>query len=499
MNKKILSVVDAVSNEKSLPQEKIFEALESALAIATKKKYQKDINIRVNINRKNGILTTFRRWLVVQVVLNPTKEITLEAAKFENNTIQLSDYIEDRINSVTFDRITTQTAKQIIVQKVREAERDMIIEQFRTQKNRIIVGIIKKINRDGVLLDLGSNIEGLMKKKEMLPRENFRIGDRVRGILYKISSEIYGTQLLISRSNPIMLIELFRIEVPEISEQLIDIKAISRDPGSRSKIAVKTNDKRIDPVGACVGMRGSRVQAVSNELCGERIDIILWHEKSENFVINAMAPAEVLFIIANKENHSMDIAVETCHLAQAIGRNGQNVRLASQLTGWELNVKTLESFQKKKEQDNFSSLEILKKYLDINDLDISILMKSRFNSLELISRASLSELFSVLGIKKDILLKIQTCAKNILKKYLCKQKKIFLDASIQNNFIKLNCINNVIIQKLIEKKIYTVEQLAEQSIDDLRDFKMLTNKQIGQLIMEARQVCWFNKKTENEK
>lgn len=345
MNKGILSVVDAVSNEKSLPREKIFEALESALAIATKKKYKQDINVRVFINRKNGSFITFRRWLVVQIVLHPTKEITLEAAKFENNHIKLYDYIEDRINSVVFDRITTQIAKQVIVKKVREAERAMFIEKFRQKKGYIIVGIIKKINRDCIFLDLGNNIEALMIKIEMLPRENFRIGDRVRGILYEISQDTKKIQLFISRSVPTMLFELFRIEVPEIREKLIDVKAIARDPGLRSKIAVKTNDKRIDPIGACVGIRGARVQAVSEELCGERIDIILWNEKPEKFVINSMAPAEVSSIIINKNKHSMDIIVKTCNLAQAIGRKGQNVRLASQLTGWELNIMTTDNIK----------------------------------------------------------------------------------------------------------------------------------------------------------
>lgn len=494
MNKGILSVVDAVSNEKSLPREKIFEALESALAIATKKKYQKDINIRVNINRKNGILTTFRRWLVVKVVLNPTKEITLEAAKFEDNTIQLSDYIEDRINSVTFDRITTQTAKQVIVQKVREAERDMIIEKFRIKKDHMVIGIIKKISRDGVVLDLGHNIEGLMKRIEMLPRENFRIGDRVRGILYKISSETRNTQLFISRSDPKMLIELFRIEVPEIGEKLIDIKAIARDPGSRSKIAVKTNDKRIDPVGACVGMRGARVQAVSNELCGERIDVILWNEESENFVMNAMAPAEVSTIVVDKDTHSMDIAVETGNLAQAIGRNGQNVRLASQLTGWELNVMTVDSLQQKNRKNDHKPLNMLKEYLDINEETISELIKFGFSSLKLITIATLPELFSVVTVKQCILIKIQQCARNILKRNEKEQKKLFLDKLVYNNFIKLKNINNLIIHELIEKKIYTLEKLAEQSIDDLSNLHTLSNQQIGDLIMEARNICWFKNK-----
>lgn len=274
MNKEILAVVEAVSNEKALPREKIFEALESALATATKKKYEQEIDVRVQIDRKSGDFDTFRRWLVVDEVTQPTKEITLEAARYEDESLNLGDYVEDQIESVTFDRITTQTAKQVIVQKVREAERAMVVDQFREHEGEIITGVVKKVNRDNISLDLGNNAEAVILREDMLPRENFRPGDRVRGVLYSVRPEARGAQLFVTRSKPEMLIELFRIEVPEIGEEVIEIKAAARDPGSRAKIAVKTNDKRIDPVGACVGMRGARVQAVSTELGGERIDIV---------------------------------------------------------------------------------------------------------------------------------------------------------------------------------------------------------------------------------
>lgn len=258
MNKEILAVVEAVSNEKALPREKIFEALESALATATKKKYEQEIDVRVQIDRKSGDFDTFRRWLVVDEVTQPTKEITLEAARYEDESLNLGDYVEDQIESVTFDRITTQTAKQVIVQKVREAERAMVVDQFREHEGEIITGVVKKVNRDNISLDLGNNAEAVILREDMLPRENFRPGDRVRGVLYSVRPEARGAQLFVTRSKPEMLIELFRIEVPEIGEEVIEIKAAARDPGSRAKIAVKTNDKRIDPVGACVGMRGSR-------------------------------------------------------------------------------------------------------------------------------------------------------------------------------------------------------------------------------------------------
>ncbi|VFP88447.1 Transcription termination/antitermination protein NusA [Buchnera aphidicola (Cinara piceae)] len=492
MNKEILSVVDAVSHEKSIPREKIFEALESALAIATKKKYNQDINIRVCINRSNGIFNTYRRWLVVDVVSNPTREITLEAARFVNSIIKLNDYIEDCFNSVNFDRIATQIAKQVIIQKVKEAERETLINQFCKKKGRIIIGIVKKINRDYIILDVGNNVEGIIMREDMLPRENFRINDRVRGILYNISCESRGIQLFISRSRSDMLIELFRIEVPEIGEKLIEIKDIARDPGSRSKIAVMTYDSRIDPVGACVGIRGARVQAVSNELGGERIDIILWDNNPEKFVINSMAPADVSSIFLDDHNHIMNISVKECNLAQAIGRNGQNVRLASQLTGWELNIMTSDSLIKNKKLEKNDFFYIFKNQLKLKKNDIFLLFNAGFSSIQSIADASINKLSSIKGIKHDIILKIKRKAILILKNNQEKLVKIFYKNYSNSELFCLKNINETVIQKLIEKKIYTLEHLAEKSIDDLHDISMLTSIQAGQLIMEARNICWFN-------
>ncbi|TQS65629.1 transcription termination/antitermination protein NusA, partial [Salmonella enterica subsp. enterica serovar Typhimurium] len=380
MNKEILAVVEAVSNEKALPREKIFEALESALATATKKKYEQEIDVRVEIDRKSGDFDTFRRWLIVEEVTMPTKEITLEAARFEDESLNVGDYVEDQIESVTFDRITTQTAKQVIVQKVREAERAMVVDQFRDQEGEIVTGVVKKVNRDNISLEIKSegmagNAEAVILREDMLPRENFRPGDRIRGVLYAVRPEARGAQLFVTRSKPEMLIELFRIEVPEIGEEVIEIKAAARDPGSRAKIAVKTNDKRIDPVGACVGMRGARVQAVSTELGGERIDIVLWDDNPAQFVINAMAPADVASIVVDEDKHTMDIAVEAGNLAQAIGRNGQNVRLASQLSGWELNVMTVDDLQAKHQAEAHAAIEIFTKYLDIDEEFATVLVE----------------------------------------------------------------------------------------------------------------------------
>ena len=338
MAKEILLVAEAVSNEKAVPKEKIFEALEFALATATKKKHDGEIEVRVSIDRKTGDYDTFRRWQIAEVqedgsLENPYSEITLEAAQVEEPDLQLGDYVEEQIESIKFDRITTQMAKQVIVQKVREAERALVVEAYKDQEGELVTGVVKKATRDAIVLDLGNNAEAVIYRDDMLPRENFRPGDRIRGLLYEVKPEARGAQLFVTRSKPEMLMELFRIEVPEIGEEMIELRAAARDPGSRAKIAVKSNDKRIDPVGACVGMRGARVQAVSSELGGERVDIVLYDDNPAQFVINAMAPAEVASIVMDEDTHSMDIAVEADNLAQAIGRNGQNVRLASQLTG----------------------------------------------------------------------------------------------------------------------------------------------------------------------
>ena len=417
MNKEILLVVDAVSNEKAVPREKIFEALETALATATKKKYDGDIEVRVAIDRKSGDFDTFRRWQVVadqESLTNPYREITLEAAQIDEPEIEIGDYVEDQIDSITFDRITTQTAKQVIVQKVREAERMQVVEQFQDQEGEIITGVVKKATRDNVILDLGNNAEAVIFREDLLPRESFRSGDRVRGLLFAVRPEARGAQLFVSRTHPDFLKELFRIEVPEIGEEIIEIMGAARDPGSRAKIAVKTNDRRIDPIGACVGMRGARVQAVSGELGGERVDIVLWDDNPAQFVINAMAPADVASIIVDEDAHSMDIAVESGNLAQAIGRNGQNVRLASQLTGWELNVMTVEDLQQKHQVESDKIMNLFVQYLDIDEDFAALLMEEGFSTLEEIAYVPVSELLSVEGLDEDMVEELRNRAKDAL-------------------------------------------------------------------------------------
>jgi transcription termination/antitermination protein NusA len=491
MNKEILAVVEAVSNEKSLPREKIFEALETALATATKKKYEQEIEVRVCIDRKTGDFDTFRRWVAVDEVTMPTREITLDAAQYEDPSLQLGDYVEDQIESVTFDRITTQTAKQVIVQKVREAERAMVVEQFRQYLGEIVTGVVKKVNRDSISLDLGNNAEAVIGREDMLPRENFRPGDRIRGVLYDVRPEARGAQLFVSRSRSEMLIELFRIEVPEIGEELIEIKAAARDPGSRAKIAVKTNDKRIDPVGACVGMRGARVQAVSSELGGERIDIVLWDDNPAQFVINAMAPADVASIVVDEDKHMMDVAVEASNLAQAIGRNGQNVRLAAQLSGWELNVMTADDLQAKHQAEAHAAIDTFTKYLDIDEDLATVLVEEGFSSLEELAYVPMKELLEINGLDEDTVEALRDRAKAALTTLALAQEESLGDQKPADDLLNLVCLERSMAFKLAARGVCTLEDLAEQGIDDLADIEGLSDEQAGELIMAARNICWF--------
>ncbi|MFD1805886.1 transcription termination factor NusA [Pasteurella oralis] len=493
MSKELLLAAEAVSNEKLLPREKIFEALESALALSTKKKYEQEIDVRVVINPKTGEFDTFRRWLVVEEVANPTKEITLEAAQFEDPTIQLGDYIEDQIESVAFDRITMQTARQVISTKIREAERNKIVEQFRSQEGEIVTGTVKKVNRDNIVLDLGQQAEAVILREDMLPRENFRPGDRVRGVLYKVSPESKGAQLFVTRAKPEMLIELFRIEVPEIGEELIEIKNAARDPGSRAKIAVKSNDKRIDPVGACVGMRGARVQAITNELGGERVDIVLWDDNPAQFVINAMAPADVSSIVVDEDSHSMDIAVESANLAQAIGRNGQNVRLATQLTGWTLNVMTTDELDEKHQAEDNKVLKLFMNALEIDEEFAHILIEEGFSTLEELAYISVSELTAIDGLEdEDLVEELQTRAKDAITAAALAEEEALKQAHIEERLLNLEGMNRHIALKLAEKNITTLEELAEQGVDDLADIEDLTAEQAADFIMAARNICWFS-------
>ncbi|MCT6867076.1 MAG: transcription termination factor NusA [Gilliamella apicola] len=488
MNKEILAVVEAVSNEKALTRDKIFEALETALATATKKKQNVDIDVIVKIDHKTGDYDTFRRWHVVNDVTQPTKEITLEAAQYEDPSVQLGDYVQEQIESVAFDRITTQTAKQVIVQKVREAERAMVIDMFRNRIGEIVTGIVKKTNRDSVILDLGNNADAMMLRHDMLPRENFRIGDRVRGILYLVEQDNKPAQLCISRSNPEMMEELFRIEVPEIGEEMIDIKGVARDPGSRAKIAVSSNDRRIDPVGACVGMRGARVQAVSNEFGGERIDIVLWDDNPAQYVINAMAPADVVSIVVDEDKHTMDVAVNADTLPQAIGRNGQNIRLASQLTGWTLNVMSTEDLQEKHHAESFASISNFMKHLDIEEDLAQLLVEEGFTSLEELAYVPVDELLEIEELNEELVEALRSRAKDALTTMALATSG---DKRPAQDLLDLAGMTQELAYQLAQHDVTTLEDLAEQGTDDLADIEGLTSKQAGDFIMAARNICWF--------
>ncbi|MCL1138429.1 transcription termination factor NusA [Shewanella pneumatophori] len=495
MNKEILLVAEAVSNEKGVPREKIFEALEIALATATKKKYEGDIEVRVAIDRKTGAYETFRRWMVVEdqgvPLENPFREITLEAAKFDDPEVELGGFIEDEIESVAFDRITTQTAKQVIVQKVREAERAQIVDQFRDREGELIVGVVKKSNRESVVVDLGNNADGVLYKEDLISRESFRPGDRVRALLYSVRPEARGAQLFLTRTKPDMLIELFRVEVPEIQDEMIEIMGAARDPGSRAKIAVKSNDRRIDPIGACVGMRGARVQAVSNELGGERVDIVLWDDNPAQYVINCMAPADVASIIVDEDNHSMDIAVEADSLAQAIGRNGQNIRLATQLSGWELNVMTVDDMKAKHQAESAKVVNLFIQALDVDEEFAQLLSDEGFTSLEEVAYVPESELLEIDGFDEDIVESLRERAKAAISTRALATEEALDGAEPSEDLLALEGLDRHLAFVMASKGVITLEDLAEQGIDDLIEIEELTEEKAGELIMAARNICWF--------
>lgn len=493
MNKEILLVVEAVSNEKGVDKEIIFQAIELALATATKKRYEEEeADIRVAIDRKTGEYETFRRWTVVgnDVVPALGTELTLEEAHQIDPSLQPGDIHEEKVESVAFGRIGAQAAKQIIVQKVREAERAKIVDSYREKVGELINGTVKKVTRDAIIVDLGNNAEAVMPRDQLIGREMFRMGDRVRALLKEIRTENRGPQLVLSRSCPEMLVELFRIEVPEIAEEVIEIKAAARDPGSRAKIAVKTNDGRIDPIGACVGMRGARVQAVSNELGGERIDIVLWDDNPAQLVINAMAPAEVASIVVDEDSHTMDVAVSGDNLAMAIGRNGQNVRLASELTGWELNVMSEEEAGKQQEQEFSKHVEYFVKHLDVDEELAGVLVSEGFTTLEEVAYVPLEEMLSIDGFDEELVGELRARAKDVLLNQAIASEEQLKGAAPQEDLLAMEGMDRELAVALAAKGITTMEDLAEQSIDDLLDIDGMDEDRAGKLIMAAR-APWF--------
>jgi len=500
MNKEILLVVDAVSNEKDVDPGIIFEALEAALAMATKKKRPGDIDVRVEIDRESGDYDTYRRWEVIEDtedgLENPYQQIGLEAAQLqEESDIAVGEFVEEPIESIEFGRIAAQTAKQVIVQKVREAERSKVFEAFKDRVGELVTGIVKRSNRDSIILDLGNNAEAVIPREEMMPKESVRPGDRMRGMLFDLRPEARGPQLIISRTNPSMLIELFKIEVPEIAEELIDLKGAARDPGSRAKIAVKSNDQRIDPVGACVGMRGSRVQAVSGELGGERIDIVLWDDNPAQFVINAMAPAEVSSIVVDEDSGVMDIAVEEDQLAQAIGRSGQNVRLASELTGWRLNVMSVEEADSKNSEETESLQKNFVRDIDVDEELALVLIQEGFTTIEEIAYIPQSEMMEIEGFDEELVEELRNRAKNaILTKALVSEEKLE-NQDPADDLLNMDGMDKHLAFVLASKGVICMEDLAELAVDDLLDIEDMDEERAGSLIMTAR-APWFENSDE---
>jgi len=494
MSKEILLVAEAVSNEKGVSKEIIFQAIESALAAAAKKRYEdEEAIIRVDIDRKSGDYETFRSWLVVSndVVPGLGDELTLQEAHEIDTNLQPGDTYEVQVENPDFGRIAAQAAKQIIVQKVREAERAQVVEQYEHRVGELIGGTVKKVTRDNVIVDLGNNAEALLPKDQLIGREIMRMGDRVRAILHAVRPENRGPQLMLSRTIPEMLIELFRIEVPEIAEDVIEIKGAARDPGSRAKIAVKSNDKRIDPVGACVGMRGARVQAVTNELGGnERIDIVLWDDNPAQLVINAMAPADVASIVVDEEANSMDVAVVADNLAQAIGRGGQNVRLASELTGWEINVMTEEEAVEKQNEEASGFIEHFIQALDIDDDFATLLVEEGFTTLEEIAYVPMEEMLQIDGLDEDVVNELRNRAKDVLLTQAIASEEKLESAEPAEDLLSMEGMDKHLALVLASKGISTMEDLAEQSIDDLLDVEGMTEEKAGELIMTARKP-WF--------
>ncbi|MGQ7959440.1 transcription termination factor NusA [Pseudomonas sp. SP16.1] len=492
MSKEVLLVVESVSNEKGVPAGVIFEALELALATATKKRFEDEVDLRVSINRHNGSYETFRRWTVVDEseFEDPAYQVTEDMPRAVEANAKIGDVLEEKVESIEFGRIAAQTAKQVIVQKVREAERAQVVDAYRERLGEIISGTVKKVTRDNVIVDLGNNAEALLAREDIIPRETFRVGVRLRALLKEIRTENRGPQLILSRTAPEMLIELFRIEVPEIAEGLIDVKAASRDPGSRAKIAVRSKDKRIDPQGACIGMRGSRVQAVSGELGGERVDIVLWDDNPAQFVINAMSPAEVAAIIVDEDAHAMDIAVAEDNLAQAIGRGGQNVRLASQLTGWTLNVMTEADIQAKQQAETGDIMQSFIDELEVDEELAQVLVEEGFTSLEEIAYVPMEEMLSIDGFDEEIVNELRARAKDrLLTKAIANEEKL-ADAHPADDLLELEGMDKALALELALRGVITREDLAEQSIDDLLDIDGIDEERAGKLIMAAR-AHWF--------
>jgi N utilization substance protein A len=495
VNKEILMVVDAVSNEKGVDKEVIFEALEAALASASRKKHGgEEWDARVAIDRKSGDYETFRRWKVFAddstELEVPERELRLEDALDMDARAEVGGYVEEPMESAAFGRIAAQQAKQVIVQKVREAERAQVVEAYRDRVGTLVSGVVKRIDRNGIYIDLGSNAEGFVPRTDMIPREQAKPQDRIKAFLKEVRSEPRGPQLFLTRTAPEFLIELFKLEVPEVGQGLIQILGAARDAGVRAKIAVKSNDPRIDPVGACVGMRGSRVQAVSNEIAGERVDIIPHNANPAQFVINAMSPAEVMSVVVDEESHSMDIAVTEEKLSQAIGRGGQNIRLASQLTGWDLNVMTESDAEAKSETESKELVQNFMKQLDVDEDVATILAQEGFSTIEEIAYVPQAELAAIDEFDDDMVKELRNRARDMLLTQAIASEETLDQSMPADDLLLLEGKSPDLALTLARRGVRTREDLAEQSVDELADIEGLAADKAAKLIMTAR-APWF--------
>ncbi|MEO6076144.1 MAG: transcription termination factor NusA [Dokdonella sp.] len=492
MSKELLLVVDAVAHEKGVPREVIFDAMEAALATAAKKRYHdQEVVMRVEIDQNSGEYRTFRQWAVVAddvVMDSPDHQIRLMDAEDEKPGSEVGSFIEEEVENAEFGRIAAQAAKQVIVQRVREAERSLVVDAYKDRVGELVTGIVKRVERGNIYMDLGSNAEAFIGRDRSIPRETVRTGDRVRGFLYEVRLEVRGPQLFVSRNAPEFMMELFKLEVPEVGQGLVEIKGCARDPGDRAKIAVLAHDSRTDPIGACIGMRGSRVQAVSNELNGERIDIVLWNDNPAQFVINAMAPAEVQSIIVDEEKHSMDIAVAEDKLSQAIGRGGQNVRLASKLSGWQLNVMTADQVREKSEAEQNAARDIFMEKLEVDAEIAQILVQEGFSTVEEIAYVPTAELLAVEGFDEDIVEELRARARDaLLTDALAVEEDIDANAP-EADLLELEGMDDGLAYELAANGIVSREDLADLATDELVELNIegIDEERAGSLIMAAR-------------
>ena len=491
MSREVLLLVDALAREKNVDKEIVFGALESALASATKKRFSdEEADVRVNIDRQTGEYESFRRWQVMddETFETPELHIKLEEAQKRQPGIQLEEFIEEPLENIDFGRIGAQAAKQVIFQKIRDAEREQILADFMERNEHLVSGTIKRIERGNAIVEFGK-IEALLPRDQMIPKENLRVGDRVRAYLLRVDRTVRGPQIILSRITTEFLSKLFELEVPEIEEGLLEIVSAARDPGSRAKIAVRSHDQRLDPIGTCVGMRGSRVQAVTNELAGERVDIILWSEDAATYVINALAPAEVGSIVVDEDKHSMDVVVEEENLAQAIGRGGQNVRLASEMTGWEINLMTVEQSAEKNEQEFSKIRDLFVAKLDVDEEVADILVQEGFNTLEEVAYVPLEEMQAIESFDEATVNELRSRARNALL-----TEAIANEEQVEHNIedlLKIEGMDEETARALAGKGIGTQEQLADLDGDELVEITGMDAERANQLIMTAR-APWFN-------